>query len=109
MFSYAAARRFAVLFVLFIVGAPATAFAQYQVNVATAEAPDPLSQTPKAPEPFGLDALPVTGGEVLTKWSGVVADIRAESDILTRCREATQLLPRGGTKIPCRDCRRPRA
>ena len=99
MFSYAAAHRFAVLLVLFVVGAPATAFAQYQVNVATAEAPGQLNQTPAAPEPFGLDALPVIGGEVVTKWSGVVADIRAESDILTRCREATQSCPEAAQKF----------
>jgi predicted transglutaminase-like cysteine proteinase len=101
VFNYAAARRFAVLLVLSlsVVGAPAAAFAQYQVNVATAEAPIALSPTPTVPEPFGLDASPVIGGEVLIKWSGVVADIRAESDILTRCREAAQSCPEAAKKF----------
>ncbi len=99
MFSHAAAHRFAIVLLLSIVGVPAPAFAQYQVAVATARAPGPLSQTPAAPEPFGRDALPVIGGEVLAKWSGVVADIRAESDILTRCRDATQPCPEAAQKF----------
>ena len=101
MFSYAAAHRLAVLLVLSlsVAGVPASAFAQYQVSVASAEAPVSLSQTPALPEPFGLDASPVLGGEVLTKWSGVVADIRAESDILTRCRETAQSCPDAAQKF----------
>jgi predicted transglutaminase-like cysteine proteinase len=38
-------------------------------------------------EPFGLNTELVATGEVLRKWSSVEADIRAESKILTRCRE----------------------
>lgn len=101
MFSYAAAHRFAVLLVLPLVvgGAPATAFAQYQMNVATTDAPVAWNQGPAVPEPFGLDASPVIGGEVLTKWSGVVTDIRAEGDILTRCREDAQSCPEAAKKF----------
>jgi hypothetical protein len=39
------------------------------------------------PEPFGLDAEPVTAGAILAKWSGVEAEIRAEDEVLDRCRE----------------------
>ncbi|MGO9698797.1 MAG: transglutaminase-like cysteine peptidase [Xanthobacteraceae bacterium] len=101
MFSHAAAHRLAVLLALSVSvgGAPAAAFAQYQVNVATSEARVALSPTPAVPEPFGLDASPVIGGEVLAKWSGVVADVRAESDILTRCREAARSCPEAAQKF----------
>ena len=105
MFGQVAARRFAVLlvFLLALVGGSATAFAQYQVDFGAAAAA-PLTQSlvtekPAVPEPFGLDARPVTGGEILTKWSGVVADIRAESDILTRCRQAVDTCPAAAQKF----------
>jgi predicted transglutaminase-like cysteine proteinase len=39
------------------------------------------------PEPFGLDAEPVAAGAVLAKWSNVEAEIRAEDEVLARCRE----------------------
>jgi predicted transglutaminase-like cysteine proteinase len=39
------------------------------------------------PEPFGLDAEPIAAGEFLTKWSGVMAEIRADDEVLARCRE----------------------
>ena len=45
------------------------------------------SRPRRAAEPFGLrrrTALPAA--RLLTKWSGVEADIRAESEILARCR-----------------------
>ncbi len=100
MSGYVAARRFAALLVFLLsVAGSSAAFAQYQVNLSAASAPVLSSQTPAVPEPFGLDAVPVTGGEVLTKWSGVVADIRAESDILTRCRDAAQLCPAAAQKF----------
>jgi predicted transglutaminase-like cysteine proteinase len=76
-----AARSLAVLLVLMplVLIGPVTAFAQYQTGATAADA--------AAPEPFGLNTVPVTSGEVVTKWSGVVANIRAEGDILTRCRD----------------------
>jgi predicted transglutaminase-like cysteine proteinase len=46
---------------------------------------DPAAAPPVA-EPFGLAAAPVTSGEVVIKWSGVEADLRAENEILARCR-----------------------
>lgn len=39
------------------------------------------------PEPFGLDAEPVAAGAIVTKWSGVEAEIRADDEVLARCRE----------------------
>jgi predicted transglutaminase-like cysteine proteinase len=99
-----AARRLAALlaFLLSLVGGSATAFAQYQVDTSAA-VPLPWNQAslsppvpdkaPTMPEPFGLGARPVTEGEIVNKWRGVIADIRAESDILTRCREAVAPCP----------------
>jgi predicted transglutaminase-like cysteine proteinase len=37
-------------------------------------------------EPFGRDARPVASGAILSKWSGVRAEIRAETEILASCR-----------------------
>ena len=37
-------------------------------------------QTPAPAEPFALNVESVTAGPVLSKWNGVVADIRAESN-----------------------------
>ncbi len=84
-----------------------TAFAQYQVDVGSLAPTEPTSQMPVAAEPFGLPAEPVTFGEVLSKWNGLVADINAESDILARCRDDANTLPAGGAEIPCRYRGRP--
>ena len=46
----------------------------------------PAIQSPISAEPFGLNTEQVATGEVLTKWNGVEADIRAENDILALCR-----------------------
>ena len=53
----------------------------------------PAIQTPVLAEPFGLDTEPVASGEVLTKWNGVEADIRAENDILELCRTNPERCP----------------
>jgi len=53
----------------------------------------PAIQAPASSEPFGLDAIPVASGGVLTKWNGVEADIDAENDILSRCRASAELCP----------------
>jgi predicted transglutaminase-like cysteine proteinase len=39
------------------------------------------------PEPFGLGAEPVAVGAIVAKWIGVEAEIRAEDEVLDRCRE----------------------
>jgi predicted transglutaminase-like cysteine proteinase len=46
-----------------------------------------------AAEPFGLGAVRVTDGNVLTKWNKVEADIRAGNAILARCRDDMQHCP----------------
>ena len=50
-------------------------------------------QSPAFSELFSLTTLRVESGDVLTKWRGVEADIRAESDILTRCRASAEQCP----------------
>ncbi len=53
----------------------------------------PAIQTPVLAEPFGLDTVPVANGEVLTKWNGVEANIRAEKGILELCRSSAERCP----------------
>src|SRR5580704_13636549 len=53
----------------------------------------PTIQSPALTEPFGLNAVPLASGDVLTKWSGVEADIRAENEILSHCRASAELCP----------------
>jgi predicted transglutaminase-like cysteine proteinase len=56
-------------------------------------------QTPAPKEPFALNVESVTTGEVLNKWNGLVADIRAESEILARCRSNAQHCPPAARKF----------
>ena len=99
MFSRVAARICTVMLGLLpaIFGGASTALAQYQADWFAPDAA-PAWQEPAA-QPFGLDTSPVTAGEILAKWSGVVAEIRAESDILTRCREDAQSCPAAAQKF----------
>lgn len=53
----------------------------------------PFASLPSIAGPFGLSAVPVTSGDILAKWNGVENDIRAESDILVRCRVSTERCP----------------
>jgi predicted transglutaminase-like cysteine proteinase len=46
-----------------------------------------------AAEPFGLATISVTGGNVLTKWRSVEADIRAENEVLAHCRDGAERCP----------------
>jgi predicted transglutaminase-like cysteine proteinase len=55
--------------------------------------PEHSMQAPAPEEPFGLKVESVTTGEVLNKWNGLVADIRAESEILANCRSARHCPP----------------
>jgi predicted transglutaminase-like cysteine proteinase len=82
-----------------VCGGAIPALAQYQAGLASAAPIEAPSVRPIAEEPFGLAAVPVTGGEVLTKWNGVAADIRAESDVLARCHEASQPCPAAARKF----------
>ena len=95
------ARSLAVLLVLMplVLIGPVTAFAQYQTGATAADAATPSSQAAAVPEPFGLNTVPMTSGEVVTKWSGVVANIRAEGDILMRCRDDAESCPTAAQKF----------
>jgi predicted transglutaminase-like cysteine proteinase len=53
----------------------------------------PAMSRPSLAEPFGQKSIPVTDGQILHKWSAVEADIRAESEILARCRASTERCP----------------
>jgi predicted transglutaminase-like cysteine proteinase len=55
--------------------------------------PDHAMPPPAPAEPFGLRVESVTTGGVLNKWNGVVADIRAEGEILANCRIDAQHCP----------------
>ena len=83
--------------------------AQAQIKVSALEpveqsinstaAVGPAIQSPAMTEPFGPNTVPVASGEVLSKWSGVEADIRAESNILSRCRANAELCPAAARKF----------
>jgi len=66
---------------------------QSQSKMAAVDRAEPLAKSPTLAAPFGLNAVPVADGELLTNWSGVEADIRAESEILAQCRENIVLCP----------------
>jgi predicted transglutaminase-like cysteine proteinase len=55
--------------------------------MAALDPAEPAVAPPPVTEPFGLPVVPVAGGDVATKWSGVEADIRAGKETLARCRE----------------------
>jgi predicted transglutaminase-like cysteine proteinase len=100
MFGRVAARKFAAFLLFALVGAsPLTAHAQLQVDVVALDPALLASPALAAAEPFGLKAVPVTGGALLTKWSGVAADIRAESDVLAHCRDHSQPCPPAAQKF----------
>jgi predicted transglutaminase-like cysteine proteinase len=95
MFGRVAAR--SVVYLLFFLaafcGGETTAFAQYQTGIDAAAIEATPSRTMAIAEPFGRTLLPVFDGEILDKWNGLTADIRSESDILTRCRHDAAACP----------------
>jgi predicted transglutaminase-like cysteine proteinase len=101
MFGRVATRNIAglLLFLAAALGSPATAGAQWQADLAAIAPPVSPSPARPAAEPFGLNTVAVTSGEVLTKWNGVVAGIRAEREVLQRCRETTNLCPDAAQKF----------
>lgn len=100
MFGRFAARGIALLLMVLplVGGVSGTAFAQYQVQINVGVTDVDFAQA-AVPEPFGLDVLPVTSGELLNKWSSVIADIRAESETLARCRDDAELCPPAAQKF----------
>jgi predicted transglutaminase-like cysteine proteinase len=101
MFGRVAASKWAAFFllVLTIVGSPVAARAQLQVDVAALDPALLASPAPVAAEPFGLKTVPATNGTLSAKWSGVAADIRAESDILAHCRDHSRPCPPAAQKF----------
>lgn len=98
MFSRVVARGIAAasVFLLALCGGPLTAAAQMQgIPVATDPAPDRAA----AVQPFGLAAVVVAGGEIVTKWNGVEAEIDAERAVLERCRDDGQTCPEAARKF----------
>jgi predicted transglutaminase-like cysteine proteinase len=67
--------------------------AQSQSKMAAIDRAEPSVKSPALAEPFGLNAVPLATGELLTNWNSVKADIRAESKILAQCREAIMRCP----------------
>jgi predicted transglutaminase-like cysteine proteinase len=65
----------------------------------TSEPQEHSTQMPTPPQPFALDATPVTDGEVLDKWNELVADVRSESEILARCRTDAAHCPPAAKKF----------
>jgi predicted transglutaminase-like cysteine proteinase len=63
----------------------------------TGEPPEHATQTP--PQPFALDATPVTEGEVLDKWNDLAASLRSEAEILARCRADAAHCPPAAKKF----------
>jgi predicted transglutaminase-like cysteine proteinase len=53
----------------------------------------PTMPSPAMTQPFGLAVVPVAGGEILQKWSGVEAALRAEDDVFSRCQADAELCP----------------
>jgi predicted transglutaminase-like cysteine proteinase len=64
-----------------------------QTKLASLDPAEPPLPAPRVAEPFGLAVAPVAGGGVLTKWRGVEAGIRADNEILARCRDGNERCP----------------
>ena len=54
---------------------------------------------PPSAGPFGVAAIGVLAGNVLSKWRRVEADIRAENDVLAHCRDGTDRCPAAAQKF----------
>jgi predicted transglutaminase-like cysteine proteinase len=87
------------IFLLAAFGSYAPACAQWQSFPAAIAPGQWLKPALPQIEPFGFHTVPVTGGPLLLKWNGVVADIRAESSILARCRDDLQSCPPAAKKF----------
>jgi predicted transglutaminase-like cysteine proteinase len=100
MFTRNAARRLAALsvFVLATFGHTVVAAAQWQINVAAID-PAAVLRAQPASDLFGLDTIGVTGGEILAKWSQVVAAMAADREVLRRCRAAAETCPAPAQKL----------
>ena len=73
---------------------PAPAFAPPMPRLAT-----PGSDLPHIDASFRFNVLPVKSGGVLTKWNGVRAAMRAESEVYARCRANMETCPKSAKKF----------
>ena len=100
MFARIEARALAALVIVLTAAlcGPQPARAQAPMSLAALEpAAPPPSRT--LAEPFGLNAMPVTHGEILDKWNGIVADIRTERQTLRQCRDDAQTCSPAALKL----------
>jgi predicted transglutaminase-like cysteine proteinase len=67
--------------------------ANISVSVAAIDPAPATAAAPPPAEPFGLGTTSVAAGPLWNKWSGVVEDIRAERDVLARCRATAATCP----------------
>ncbi len=101
----AAARCIAVLLLVSaaVFAEPGGAWAQEELDfravTAAIDPAPPPDLASAAAEPFGLDVVPVSGGELLTKWNSVIADIRTESDVLAHCGDGATSCPAAAQKF----------
>jgi predicted transglutaminase-like cysteine proteinase len=66
--------------------APTKLAALEAVTPVRPDAALPRNDLPNIDASFRFNILPVKGGDVLTKWNRVKADMRAESEVFARCR-----------------------
>jgi predicted transglutaminase-like cysteine proteinase len=59
----------------------------------TSPLPAPAVTIKSAPQLFGLDAEPTAEGPISTKWSGAEAEIHAETEVLSQCRQGAWCPP----------------
>jgi predicted transglutaminase-like cysteine proteinase len=82
-----------------VISASPTIREQHEVSAAARDPGPSPSMTPAGSEPFGLGATAIESGEILAKWSGVETDLRAEHDILARCRDDASSCPPAAQKF----------
>lgn len=73
--------------------APANLTALETVTPVRPDAALPRNDLPNIDASFRFNILPVRGGDVLTKWNRVKADMRAESEVFARCRANMESCP----------------
>jgi predicted transglutaminase-like cysteine proteinase len=103
MFGKCAIRAIAVLsfaaLALAVSGCGTASAQYYELNLDAWPQVHPTPQASAVPEPFGIEAVPVTTGEVIAKWDGLIADVGAEKDVLEKCRSEEQLCPAAARKL----------
>ena len=73
---------------------PEDSFVRANASVAFAPPSELEIRSETRSEPFGLYSVEMTNGWLLNTWRGVQNDVRAEKEILTRCRTQADNCPR---------------